>query len=287
MTSSVSGLRFRQIGETDFSAMSGLLARGFRKRNREFWRRAFEQLRGRQSPPSLPKYGYLIEHDGVPVGALLLICAELPGSEIRCNFSSWYVEPQFRAQASLLVSMALRRKDVTYVNVSPAQHTLPIIEAQGFSRYCDGVFMAIPLLTRPRVSERIKVLDALQSPEVAFDSSEHKLLLDHSSAGCTSVWCTTSQHAYPFVFRRRLVEGAIPCLQLIYCRDVAEFVRLAAPIGRFLASRGGFVVMVDANGPIPGLVGKFFRNKMPKYFKGRQRPRLGDLAYTEIAMLGV
>jgi len=26
---------------------------------------------------------------------------------------------------------------------------------------------------------------------------------------------------------------------------------------------------------------------MPKYFKGAQRPRLGDLAYTEFAVLGV
>jgi hypothetical protein len=26
---------------------------------------------------------------------------------------------------------------------------------------------------------------------------------------------------------------------------------------------------------------------MPKYFKGPQRPRLGDLAYTEYALLGV
>jgi len=26
---------------------------------------------------------------------------------------------------------------------------------------------------------------------------------------------------------------------------------------------------------------------MPRYFRGPQRPRLGDLAYTEIAMLGV
>jgi hypothetical protein len=26
---------------------------------------------------------------------------------------------------------------------------------------------------------------------------------------------------------------------------------------------------------------------MPKYFKGPDRPRLGDLAYTEIAMFGM
>jgi hypothetical protein len=31
----------------------------------------------------------------------------------------------------------------------------------------------------------------------------------------------------------------------------------------------------------------FSRGQMPKYFKGPRRPRLGDLAYTEHAVLGV
>jgi hypothetical protein len=47
------------------------------------------------------------------------------------------------------------------------------------------------------------------------------------------------------------------------------------------------LVIVDANGPIPGLIGLFRRDSMPKYFKGPQPPRLGDLAYTEYALLGV
>ena len=234
MVSPVSRLRCRQIGEGDIPAVAALLARGFRKRSRQFWKQAFEQLGKREPPPSLPKYGYMIEREGVPVGALLLICATVrTGGEIvtRCNFSSWYVEPEFRAQATLLVSMALRRKDVTYLNVSPAQHTVPIIEAQGFSRYCDGVFVAVPLLSRPLRAEQVKVLNAFQRPEVAFDPSEHDLLLDHASLGCMSLWCVSSERAYPFVFRRRLVRGVIPCMQLIYCRDVADFVRFAAPLG--------------------------------------------------------
>jgi hypothetical protein len=58
------------------------------------------------------------------------------------------------------------------------------------------------------------------------------------------------------------------------------------PIGRFLPVRGHPLVLIDANGPIPGLVGKYAGAKMPKYFKGPDRPRLGDLAYTETAMFG-
>ena len=43
--------------------------------------------------------------------------------KIRCNVSSWYVEPAFRSFASLLVLRALKNKDVTYLNISPAPAT--------------------------------------------------------------------------------------------------------------------------------------------------------------------
>jgi hypothetical protein len=44
------------------------------------------------------------------------------------------------------------------------------------------------------------------------------------------------------------------------------------------------LVLLDANGPVPGLVGKYFDGSRPKYFKGPTQPRLGDLAYTQLAM---
>jgi hypothetical protein len=90
--------------------------------------------------------------------------------------------------------------------------------------------------------------------------------------------------AYPFIFRRRLLKGAVPCAQMIYCQSVNDFARFAGPIGRFLAMRGLLFVIIDANGHIPGLVGTFRKGIMPKYFKGRDQPRLGDLAYSEAAL---
>ena len=61
----------------------------------------------------------------------------------------------------------------------------------------------------------------------------------------------------------------------------------AGPLGRTLLRHGSTIVLIDANAPIPGLVGFFARGRMPRYFKGPQQPRLGDLAYTEYAVLGV
>jgi hypothetical protein len=89
------------------------------------------------------------------------------------------------------------------------------------------------------------------------------------------------------VFRPRFVKNLLPCAQMIYCSDIADFVRFAGPIGRYLARRGKPFVILDSNGKIPGLPGVFCSGSMTKYFKGPRRPRLGDLAYTEYAVLGI
>jgi hypothetical protein len=290
MVSPVTALRCRQIEAADIEAVASLLARGFPVHDREFWLKAFAQLARHQPPAGLPKYGYLLAMGGEVLGALLLICSTIRtggGAITRCNLSSWYVDPEFRAYAPMLVARAIRHKDVTYTNVSPAPHTRPIIEAQGFSRYSDGVFVAITALNGLFGGRRAEVIEAVEHPDIPCDPFDREVLLQHAALGCDSLWCVASGQASPFVFRPRLVKGRIPCAQLIYCRDVADFVRFATPIGRFLARRGKFFVVIDANGPIPGLVGWFQRGKMPKYYKGPQRPRLGDLAYTEYALLGV
>jgi hypothetical protein len=284
----LSDIRCRQIEETDIDAVAALLTRGFPSRGNEFWRHALDQLTRRDPPKGLPKYGYLLESAGTPVGVILLICAAMPAHGTfspRCNLSSWYVEPAFRAYAPMLVSQALRHKEVTYTNVSAAPHTWPIIEAQGFRRYSDGIFVALPALAFG--GEKASVVDAKRPPAIDVDPFEHQTLIQHAAHGCISVWCVTEDRAYPFVFRPRLVKGFVPCAQLIYCRDIADFGRFAGPIGRYLAKRGRPIVIVDANDPIPGIVGVFRRGSMPKYYKGPQRPRLGDLAYTEYAILGV
>lgn len=283
-------IRCRQIADADVPAIVALLARGFPARSHAFWQQALQQLAKRRPPPGLPQYGYLLASDGEPVGAILLICSTMrvgDGFAARCNLSSWYVEPAFRSYAPLLVSRALAHKNVTYLNVSPAPHTTPIIEAQGFARYCDGLFVAVPILKNLFGGERVQVIEAHERIPVEVDPFEREILRQHAELGCISLWCVSAGRTYPFVFRPRTVKKFVPCARLIYCRDIGDFVRFAGPIGRYLARRGRPLVIVDANGRIPGLAGVFRGGRMPKYFKGGERPRLGDLAYTEFAVLGV
>jgi len=280
-------VRCRQIADGDLDGLADLFTRGFgARRTRAFWRRVLACLQARTVPPDVPRYGYLLENDGAPVGAILLIFTAGPDGAIRANVSSWYVDAAFRGYAQLLVSQALKLKTVTYLNVSAAPHTWPILPAQGYQRYSSGIFVALPALARAR-EPGARLAAADRAPDAPFAPFEQELLVRHAGYGCVSFWCATPARAFPFVFRPRRIKRVIPCAQLVYCGDIADVVRFAAPIGRYLARRGLPFVILDANGPIAGLVGRYFGETMPKFFRGPVRPRLGDLADTETALFGM
>jgi hypothetical protein len=280
----------REIDDGDIPAIVALLAKGFPIRSRSFWNQTLEAMKRRSVPAGFPRFGQLLACDGAAVGVILQIFSAAgvgTATAARCNLSSWYVQPEFSCYAALLISRALSRKNVTYSNISAAPHTWDTVEAQGFSRFSKGVFVAVPALSFRPVSDDLKLIAGTACPDAAFDPCERELLLEHARSGCTTLWCVTGGRAHPFVFLPRTVKGLVPCAQLVYCSDVAHFIRFAGPIGRYLAARGRFAVLIDANAPLPGVPGKYLEGKMPKYFRGPDRPRLGDLSYTEAALFGI
>jgi hypothetical protein len=277
------GLRSRVIAPSDLDGVVELLNKGFGfRRSRRFWRRVVATLQRHQAPAGLPQYGYLLESDGRPVGALLLICS-MPGTgrqpaAVRCNTSSWYVEPAFRGYATLLAAQALRHKTVTYLNISPAPNTMAIIKAQNYVRYSNGLFVAAAALQRRATIAGATIAAAHEEPGAPYRDFERDLLLRHAGYGCVGFWCVTASRAYPFVFRRRLAKAMLPCAQLIYCRDIADLAQFAGLIGRHLLAQGCPLIVTDANGAVPGLMGKYIDGLMPKYYRGAEAPRHGHHA---------
>jgi hypothetical protein len=279
-SSPVPSVRCRQIKAADLEAVADVLARGFPAKPRKYWTTALERLANRGSPPGCPEFGYLLEADSRIVGVVLLIFGVVEGA-VRCNISSWYVEPSHRGQAAVLAAMATKLKHVTYINTSAATHTWPILEAQGYRRYSRGQFLSVPALSPTRgVKAR-----ALSSEDRALP--EYDLMQWHADAGCVTAVCETGTGPLPFVFlRRHITRAPIPTLQLVYARDTASFVRCAGALGRFLLTRGGPTVICDADGPMPGLIGVFFKDRGPRFFKGPTQPRPNDLAFTEMVVFG-
>ena len=285
-------IRCREIGEADIEAVAELLTRGFVGRSRDYWMQGLRRQATRAVPPGYPRFGYMLEHDGAPVGVLLLIYTSRgteAGAEIRCNLSSWYVEPAFRNYAPMLTKIAQRHQDVTYINISPATRTWPIIEAQRFQPYCQGLFVSVPALSPVIPGTRIDIVSGATTAIDGLSACEVDLLVRHAGSGCLSLVCRRADGVFPFILLpMRIRRGwlAPPAMQLIYCRDIADYVACAGAIGRHLLARGKVAVICDANGRIPGLVGLYTEARGRKYFKGPQRPRLGDLTDTELVIYG-
>ena len=285
--------RFREIQESDLEAIADLLTRGFVHRSRDYWMLGLRRQSTRPLPPDAPRFGYLMESDGNPVGCLLLIDSTkaIDGeATICCNVSSWYVDPGFRNCAALFASMTQKRKDVIYFNITPAAPTWPILEAQGFQAYCRGLYFSLPVLSRQGRGMRVETVSPDTASIPGLSGDELAMLKRHAGYGCISLVCHTAQEAVPFIFfplRKRRGIIPLPGLQLGFCREISDFVRCAGAIGRSLLWRGQPIAILDANQPVAGLVGVYSEVRGRKYFKGPRRPRLGDLADTELAIFGM
>ncbi|BAM86491.1 conserved hypothetical protein [Bradyrhizobium oligotrophicum S58] len=279
------GVRIREIRTADLAAVAALLTRGFAFRSEAYWLRGLERHAARPRPPGFPTFGYCLDQGGVPVGVILLLFSEVQaGGEpiVRANVSSWYVEPAFRSFSSMLVRAATRDKTVTYFNITPAPHTWPQVEAQGFSVYCRGQIYAALALSRARPN--VTVEPFADDNVSGLSAYEADLLRRHADWGCLSMVAREAGVGHPFVFQKHRVKNLLPVYRLLYCRDVADVTRLAGNIGRFLLRRGGVLVRLDANEPMAGLVGWYSDKRGRKYAKGPHPPDLGDLAFTEAAL---
>ena len=273
----------------DLAGAEACLVRHFPERPAEFWRIGLQRLATRECPADFPRYGYcLAAGDGI-VGVLLQIYSVrnlASGSQTLCHLSSWCVDANYRTMAPVLSIAATKRRDVTYVNISPAVHTRRGIEALGFKRFSQGQMIFAPILSRRRTGARIVSWAKDSAASRLLPEIEQQILTDHVSFGCRAFIGLLDGAAYGFVtVKAKFLRGRLPCEHVIYCRSAGALATFAGAIGTYLASRATVLCIVDANEPIDGLVGRFVGNREPKYFKGPTPPALRDLAYSELALL--
>ena len=283
-----------EISQGDIEDIADLLARGFVGRSREYWMQGLMRQGEREVPAGYPRYGYFLRHDGKAVGVLLVLFTATDFRDktvVRCNVASWYVDPPFRGHAPRLARSALRFEDVTYINVTPAVSTWPLIEKLGFSPYCKGLLFSLPALSTAARDGDVEIVAADSGHPDGLSEGEIKLLKHHASYGCLSVVVRTRDGVCnPFIlapYRVRHGTIPLPAMQLIFCRHVTDFVGCAGGIGRLLLRHGKPVVVLDANGPVRGLKGFYTEARGRKYFRGPNLPPLADLAETELVLYGI
>ena len=284
------GVVCRPIEERDIPAVLDCLVRGFPERRRDYWTRGLERLAALPSVGDYPRYGRLLEVDDAVVGVMLQIFSTREGAAgeaPRCNLSSWCVDPDYRGYGHALHARSVARREVVYLNISAAPHTVAALKAVGYQRYSEGQFLFAPLLSRGAAGARV-VDFAEASPEAkALSPTDRRLLADHAGFGCLALIGVKDGAASPLIFQKRTIwRDRIPCLQVIYCRAPTDLATFSPALGRALTRRGHFLCVLDADGAVPGLVGRFLPGRELRYYKGASAPQPCDLAYTEVVVLG-
>ena len=279
-------VRRRPIDEADLAGVTDLLVRGFPGRSRQYWERGLGRMAERPEIEGCPRFGFMLDAGSGPVGVALMLVGSAEGDgNIRCNLSSWTVDTAYRMQAPLLVASMLKRRDITFTNISPAPHTWPTITAQGFRPYAEGQVVVATALSPASPSIRV-----VSHPQAWRDLAEATLLDDHRRYGCSILVAETADGPRPFVFlpvRARSGRLPLPLMQLIYCRDIKDFALCAGAVGRWLLGRGMIGILLEAASPLPR--GAPVLRRLPrtaKFYRGPHPPRIGDLSYTERVIFG-
>ena len=284
------GVVCRPIEECDVPAVLDCLVRGFPERGRDYWAHGLERLAGLAPVGDYPRYGRVLEVDGAIVGVMLQMFStreDAEGGAPRCNLSSWCVDPDYRGYGHALHARSVARREVVYLNISAAPHTVAALKAVGYRRYSEGQFLFAPLLSRGAADARVVEFSDASPQAQALSPADRRLLADHAGFGCLALIGMKDGAATPLVFQKRTIwRERIPCLQVIYCREPRDLVTFSGALGRVLARRCHFLCVLDAGGTVPGLVGRFLRGRELRYYKGASAPRPCDLAYTEIVVLG-
>ncbi|HEX4637133.1 MAG TPA: hypothetical protein VH189_13175 [Rhizomicrobium sp.] len=268
-----SRVRCRLIAENDLEGIADLLSRGFPQTRRDHWTRGFARWRQLPVIAQMPRYGYLLDTGFGPVGVILMISSRR-GDQVISNLCGWYVDPKWQSHSPLLISLATKLRQVTYLNASPAPHTWRLLQAHGFSPYNFGRTATFALPGRGLVSETI--------PD---DLPEAQLLRDHHAMGWMSLTVEKDGQVSPFVLRpRRLEKPKLPVMEVMFCRGADDLGRCAPALARYFLPRGRLGFLID--GDMDNLLSHYVEGREPRYFKGPYRPVLGDLAYTEKAIFG-
>jgi hypothetical protein len=231
-----------------------------------------------------PRYGYLVDAEHAAQGLLLTITSDRGADGVRTHFSSWYVRERYRHFALLLLKHVLELQNTTFINPSPADHVVRIINTFGFEPYTAGMVMVDLRMAMRRRSSRGSAQRLGLDDLADLSAPEAQIAEDHLRMGCEVLRLKTDVRTGLLIHRRKWIKRSLPCSQVILA-DPDLMLELAGPVMRALASRGSLLALCDVDQTREPAIGRVYRRGV-RYFKGAEAPPVGDLSYSELGIFG-
>lgn len=285
------GFTLRPLEAADFPAAAALLVEGFPERSRTFWDEGLRALKryGGNAECGVP-FGQLLIAEGRPAGiALTPACWRRRGDGRRyplVNFSSWYIRPEHRWLAGLMLRRLFSDPHATYVDLTPDARVARMLVVCGFRAVNTGTIVAALPLCAAGSGRGARVRDLWPEDELSAAAPPRPMLLAHRELGCRPLVIEHEAGRALIVYRERPVRG-LPGARLMYVDSHAVLGRCLPALARFLLRRGLLMLSWDARGRKPSGLGSVHRAGGIWYALGEIDGDRTDFIGTELCILGV
>jgi hypothetical protein len=261
--------------------MLALLCKGF-DRPREFWTAGIERIRklGGNAATGVP-LGYLELEKDRAVGVILTpacVRNDPQGtSGVIVNLSSWYVAPEHRWRASIMLQSVLRKHAATYTDLTPTIEVRKMLPAFGFKPINRGLVITPLPAAAAGTAAGARVREIDERSAAGLPDSVGALLMRHKEIGCLPLLLEAKGGQQTVLMIRPARRHGMPVARLIYCDSNAALRGGLPAVARFLLSRGMLVMIGDDIGANGGDdAGQRLRFGQFRYASGLKFARLGE-----------
>jgi hypothetical protein len=262
-----------------------LLRRGFPDRTESYWRDGFEAVSERAQGDH--PLGFILRRSQQDAGVILTFASNRGGEGGPVvNLSSWYVDPDSRQLASLMLKSVIRAAG-TYTDFTPTRQVEAINRMLGFERQVDERGLVFLPVT-PRRHEPGATLENFDpAGDYKLDQYSLTMLADHASLGCRALVLKEAGTDWPIVLRTRSVRG-LSIAELVYA-EVGPTLRNISLFKRYLIRRGIALLAWEYLSDAPPDLPIVHRRPQPRYVKRTAQASLQpgriDFTYSELIYL--
>ena len=261
------------------------LAEGFPERGRAFWEAGLTRIlawpgnAGAEYPA-----GFLWLDKEEPVGILLTPASRRPGpsGQVLVNVSSWYIRPEYRWKAPLMLRALFRDPEAIFTDLTPTPDAQAMLQAFGFRQVNAGIALQVTLLLALKPGPPVKVRP--WRPEDRLDSAAPaaEIIAFHRDRGYPTLVIEQGETCHlvickPFLYRRLRAAAAV------YISSHAAMGAALPALARQLLSSGILVLQSDIRPGKPKPLG--FRKRGLWFAKGESFEDRTDHLGSELCLL--